>query len=161
MSQLTYSNPLASSSYWLLTAKSIIIENSNGSFIGEIQKEVIFLSGNGKSAIFKIYVRDQATGELVDTIDGNFQISLTPRGTSDRNGEPEYLLNFASNWAGSSQVTIVCPGGRFAGINEKSGTTYGLPFSYIGSELTVPGSKAQEVQRIINIDGLTANAPIA
>ena len=136
------SNPLTSSSHWLLSAKSIIIQNSAGVFNAELQNEPVFLNGNGKSAIFKIYVRSQATGELVDTIDGAFQISLTPTGTSDKEGNLEYLLNFATTWAGSSQLPIVCPGGRFQGINERSGTPYGIPFANIRPGLLVPGSKA-------------------
>ena len=142
------SNPLPTSSYWLLAAKSIIIENNAGVFTGEIQKEPIFLNGNGKSAIFKIYVRSQATGELVDTIEGAFQISLTPRGTSDKEGNLEYLLNFATTWAGSSQLPIVCPGGRFQGINERSGTPYGIPFANIRPGLPVPGSKGADLPTI-------------
>ena len=142
MSQLTYSNPLASSSYWLLTAKSIIIENIAGVFIAEIQSKPIFMNGNGKSALFNIYVRDQATGELVDTIQGSFQLSLTPTGTFNTKGDPYFLLNFATSFIGSAQTTIVCPGGKFAGINKDSDTQYGVALAYIGSGLTVPGSKA-------------------
>ena len=126
--------PNLDDSNWLLSAQNISITNQTGTYNGQIQSEPVFMNRNGRSANFNIYVRSQITGQIVDTIQGAFQLTLTPTGTFNLKGEPQYLLNLASSFVGSAQTTIACPGGRFGGIGEISDTPNGVSMSYISPE---------------------------